>query len=95
MYSLNNALGFYVRNPDHFFDPFRARSQIFLWVYPFSGQRTGILNEFHKFEGTPNKRQCGTNKFIGLTIKETVPDYQKRVPVNYAGVHELIQTYDY
>ncbi|MEB3643307.1 MULTISPECIES: hypothetical protein [Lactobacillales] len=53
------------------------------------------MNEFHKFEGTPNKRQCGTNKFIGLTIKETVPDYQKRVPVNYAGVHELIQTYDY
>lgn len=43
------------------------------------------------------KRQRGTNKFIGLPIKEAVQDYQKRVPVNYsdAGVHELIQTYDY
>ncbi|MEK1294289.1 DEAD/DEAH box helicase family protein [Limosilactobacillus fermentum] len=43
------------------------------------------------------KRQRGTNKFIGLPIKEVVQDYQKRVPVNYsnAGVHELIQTYDY
>ncbi|MBF7059248.1 DEAD/DEAH box helicase family protein [Weissella confusa] len=44
-----------------------------------------------------HKRQRGTNKFIGLPIKEAVQDYQKRVPVNYAdaGVHELIQTYDY
>jgi len=43
------------------------------------------------------KRQRGTNKFIGLPIKEVVQDYQKRVPVNYsnAGIHELIQTYDY
>lgn len=43
------------------------------------------------------KRQRGTNKFIGLPIKDAVQDYQKRVPVNYsdAGVHELIQTYDY
>lgn len=43
------------------------------------------------------KRQRGTNKFIGLPIKEVVQDYQKRVPVNYsnAGVHESIQTYDY
>lgn len=43
------------------------------------------------------KRQRGTNKFIGLPIKEVVQDYQKRVPVNYsnASVHELIQTYDY
>ena len=43
------------------------------------------------------KRQRGTNKFIGLPIKEAVQDYQKRVPVNYAdaSVHELIQTYDY
>lgn len=43
------------------------------------------------------KRQRGTNKFIGLPIKEAVQDYQKRVPVNYSntGVHELIQTYDY
>lgn len=43
------------------------------------------------------KRQRGTNKFIGLPIKDAVRDYQKRVPVNYsdAGVHELIQTYDY
>ncbi|MGU9998586.1 DEAD/DEAH box helicase family protein [Latilactobacillus curvatus] len=43
------------------------------------------------------KRQRGTNKFIGLPIKDTVQDYQKRVPVNYsnAGIHELIQTYDY
>lgn len=43
------------------------------------------------------KRQRGTNNFIGLPIKEAVQDYQKRVPVNYsdAGVHELIQTYDY
>lgn len=43
------------------------------------------------------KRQRGTNKFIGLPIKEVVQDYQKRAPVNYsnAGVHELIQTYDY
>ena len=43
------------------------------------------------------KRQRGTNKFIGLSIKDAVQDYQKRVPVNYsdAGVHELIQTYDY
>lgn len=43
------------------------------------------------------KRQRGTNKFIGLPIKEAVQDYQKRVPVNYAdaGVHESIQTYDY
>ncbi|WP_242064632.1 DEAD/DEAH box helicase family protein [Weissella confusa] len=42
------------------------------------------------------KRQRGTNKFIGLPIKEAVQDYKKRVPVNYAdaGVHELIQTYD-
>ncbi|WP_238142502.1 DEAD/DEAH box helicase family protein [Weissella confusa] len=42
------------------------------------------------------KRQRGTNKFIGLPIKEVVQDYKKRVPVNYAdaGVHELIQTYD-
>ncbi|WP_245299328.1 DEAD/DEAH box helicase family protein [Weissella confusa] len=43
------------------------------------------------------KRQRGTNKFIGLPIKDAVQDYQKRVPVNYsdAGVHELIQIYDY
>ncbi|KMY77097.1 DEAD/DEAH box helicase family protein, partial [Leuconostoc mesenteroides] len=43
------------------------------------------------------KRQRGTNKFIGLPIKDAVQDYQKRVPVNYSdtGVHELIQTYDY
>ena len=43
------------------------------------------------------RRQRGTNKFIGLPIKDAVQDYQKRVPVNYsdAGVHELIQTYDY
>lgn len=43
------------------------------------------------------KRQRGTNKFIGLPIKDAIQDYQKRVPVNYydAGVHELIQTYDY
>lgn len=43
------------------------------------------------------KRQRGTNKFIGLPIKDAVQDYQKRVPVNYsdAGVHDLIQTYDY
>ena len=43
------------------------------------------------------KRQRGTNKFIGLPIKDAVQDYQKRIPVNYsdAGVHELIQTYDY
>lgn len=43
------------------------------------------------------KRQRGTNKFIGLPIKDAVQDYQKRVPVNYsdAAVHELIQTYDY
>ncbi|WP_367292246.1 DEAD/DEAH box helicase family protein [Leuconostoc mesenteroides] len=43
------------------------------------------------------KRQRGTNKFIGLPIKDAVQDYQKRVPVNYsdAGVHELIQTYAY
>lgn len=43
------------------------------------------------------KRQRGTNKFIGLPIKDAVQDFQKRVPVNYsdAGVHELIQTYDY
>lgn len=43
------------------------------------------------------KRQRGTNKFIGLPIKDAVQDYQKRVPVNYsdAGVHELIQTYHY
>ncbi|WP_273751257.1 DEAD/DEAH box helicase family protein, partial [Leuconostoc mesenteroides] len=43
------------------------------------------------------KRQRGTNKFIGLPIKDAVQDYQKRVPVNYsdAGVHELIQTYNY
>ncbi|MBZ1512778.1 DEAD/DEAH box helicase family protein [Leuconostoc mesenteroides] len=43
------------------------------------------------------KRQRGTNKFIGLPIKDAVQDYQKRVSVNYsdAGVHELIQTYDY
>lgn len=43
------------------------------------------------------KRQRGTNKFIGWPIKDAVQDYQKRVPVNYsdAGVHELIQTYDY
>lgn len=43
------------------------------------------------------KRQRGTNKFIGLPIKDAVQDYQKRVPVNYsdAGVHELIETYDY
>lgn len=43
------------------------------------------------------KRKRGTNKFIGLPIKDAVQDYQKRVPVNYsdAGVHELIQTYDY
>lgn len=43
------------------------------------------------------KRQRGTNKFIGLPIKDAVQDYQKRVPVNYsdAGVHELIQNYDY
>lgn len=43
------------------------------------------------------KRQRGTNKFIGLPIKDAVQDYQKRVPINYsdAGVHELIQTYDY
>ena len=43
------------------------------------------------------KHQRGTNKFIGLPIKDAVQDYQKRVPVNYsdAGVHELIQTYDY
>ncbi|MBZ6014881.1 DEAD/DEAH box helicase family protein [Leuconostoc gelidum subsp. gelidum] len=43
------------------------------------------------------KRQRGTNKFTGLPIKKAVQDYQKRVPVNYAGtgVHELIQTYDY
>ena len=43
------------------------------------------------------KRQRGTNKFIGLPIKEVVQDYQKRVPVTYsnAGIHELIQTYDY
>ncbi|MBA5933543.1 DEAD/DEAH box helicase family protein [Weissella confusa] len=43
------------------------------------------------------RRQRGTNKFIGLPIRDAVQDYQKRVPVNYsdAGVHELIQTYDY
>ena len=43
------------------------------------------------------KRQRGTNKFIGLPIKDAVQDYQKRVPVNYSdtGVHELIQTYNY
>lgn len=43
------------------------------------------------------KRKRGTNKFIGLPIKDAVQDYQKRVPVNYSdtGVHELIQTYDY
>lgn len=43
------------------------------------------------------KRQRGTNKFIGLPIKEAVQDYQKRVSLNYngTGVHELIQTYDY
>ncbi|WP_349514997.1 DEAD/DEAH box helicase family protein [Leuconostoc suionicum] len=43
------------------------------------------------------KRQRGTNKFIGLPIKDAVQDYQKRVSVNYsdAEVHELIQTYDY
>lgn len=43
------------------------------------------------------KRQRGTNKFIGLPIKEAVQDYQKRVPVNYAdtSVHALIQAYDY
>ncbi|GEK29552.1 DEAD/DEAH box helicase family protein [Furfurilactobacillus siliginis] len=43
------------------------------------------------------KRQRGTNKFIGLPIKEVVQDYQKRIPVNYsnASIHELIQTYDY
>lgn len=43
------------------------------------------------------KRQRGTNKFIGLPIKDAVQDYQKRVPVNYydAAVHDLIQTYDY
>lgn len=43
------------------------------------------------------KRQRGTNKFIGLPIKDAVQDYQKRVPVNYsdAWVHELIQTYNY
>ncbi|MDK1724181.1 DEAD/DEAH box helicase family protein, partial [Dellaglioa algida] len=29
------------------------------------------------------KRQRGTNKFIGLPIKDAVQDYQKRVPVNY------------
>lgn len=43
------------------------------------------------------KRQRGTNKFIGLPIKEAVQDYQKRVPINYAdtSVHALIQAYDY
>lgn len=30
------------------------------------------------------KRQRGTNKFIGLPIKDAVQDYQKRVPVNYS-----------
>lgn len=78
-----------------FSSPFGLVPRFFCGLTPFSGRRTGILSEFQKFEGTPNNRQCGTNKFIGLTIKETVQDYQKRVPVNYAGVHELIQTYDY
>ena len=43
------------------------------------------------------KRQRGTNKFIGLPIKEAVQDYQKRVPISYAGtgVNEVIQAYDY
>ncbi|MCV3325580.1 DEAD/DEAH box helicase family protein [Pediococcus pentosaceus] len=43
------------------------------------------------------KRQRGTNKFIGLPIKEAVQDYQKRVPINYAGVgvHEIIDSYNY
>ncbi|MGK4018284.1 DEAD/DEAH box helicase family protein [Weissella paramesenteroides] len=51
-------------------------------------QRTLIMNY---------KRQRGTKKFKWLPIKEAVQDYQKRVSVNYsdAGVHELIQTYDY
>lgn len=44
-----------------------------------------------------HNRQRGKNEFIGLPIKEAVQDYQKRVKVNYAdaGVHEVIQTYDY
>lgn len=43
------------------------------------------------------KRQRGTNKFVSLPIKDVVQDYQKRVPVNYAGqgVHEMIQAHDY
>ncbi|WP_282803901.1 DEAD/DEAH box helicase family protein [Secundilactobacillus kimchicus] len=43
------------------------------------------------------KRQRGTNKFIGLPIKDAVQDYQKRVPIKHAaiGVNEIIQAYDY
>lgn len=43
------------------------------------------------------KRQRGTNRFIGLPIREAVQDYQKRVPIKYAGtvINEIIQAYDY
>ena len=43
------------------------------------------------------KRRRGTNRFVGLPIKEAVHDYQKRIPVNYAdtGIHEIVQAFDY
>lgn len=42
------------------------------------------------------KRQRGTNRFLGIPIKEVIQDYQKRVPINHkgAGISELISAYD-